>query len=48
MKFTNTMNLPQGIFDAIKRDSYSIGEANYSISNLNTPPQNLFNLIMIK
>lgn len=39
MKYTNKYNLPQGIYDALVDDDYSIGSADYSISQLNSPPQ---------
>lgn len=39
MKFTNENNLPQGIYDAITRGSYSVGKADYSVSQIASPPQ---------
>lgn len=39
MKITNKANLPEGIVNTIKNDSYSKGDADYSASQLSTPPQ---------
>ena len=41
MKYTNVNNLPQGIVNAVKRisEEYTKGDADFSCSGLNTPPQ---------
>lgn len=42
MKFTNKANLPEGIVNAIINDTYDKGKADYSVSQLNMPPQMLW------
>lgn len=39
MKFTNRLNLPQPIVDAVTNDSYSKGDADISVTELLLPPQ---------
>lgn len=42
MKFTNKADLPEGIVNAIINDTYDKGKADYSVSQLNMPPQMLW------
>lgn len=39
MKYTNNYNLPEAVFNALKRDTYDKGKANYSITEILNPPQ---------
>ena len=39
MQYTNKLNLPAPIVEAVKRDTYSRGEASYSATGLLRPPQ---------
>ena len=39
MKYVNNYGLPEGIVNFILDDEYSIGEADFSFSNLLSPPQ---------
>lgn len=39
MKLTNVLNLPDSIVNAVKNDSYSRGGANFSVTQLLSPPR---------
>lgn len=39
MKYTNKLNLPQPLFDAVKNDGYTKGDADISVTELLDPPQ---------
>ena len=39
MQYTNKLNLPAPIVEAVKRDTYSKGKASYSATGLLRPPQ---------
>jgi hypothetical protein len=39
MQFTNKLNLPQPIVDAVTKDTYSKGKADISVTELMDPPQ---------
>jgi hypothetical protein len=39
MKLTNRLNLPEPIVEAVRRDSYSKGEADFSVTELLRPPR---------
>lgn len=39
MKLTNKLNLPQALFDAVQNDSYSSGDADFSVTTLLKPPR---------
>lgn len=39
MKYTNVLNIPQPIADAVKYDSYSAGKSDITVTSLISPPQ---------
>ena len=39
IKYTNKYNLPEAVFNALKRDNYDKGKADYSITEILNPPQ---------
>lgn len=39
MKYVNNFGLPEGLANFVETDEYSIGAADYSYSNLSSPPQ---------
>lgn len=39
MKLTNNLNLPQALYDAVKNDGYSSGDADFSVTTLLKPPR---------
>lgn len=39
MKLTNTMGLPEALVEAVRRDDYSKGDCDYSVTELLSPPR---------